>query len=466
MAMTATDVYLSKAIGSDLYGGSEETLLSSGIDATVAGIELQAANISTHGHTILSTRVYIVAGSVGAAAGWYTIVGINGDDAIELDRAPGNSAGDVDWYMGGPLLGSIDLATAIADGDFIHIKDDGDYTPGAQWDFSALTSIVIAGYLEEKLDGLGEPDIDFTGAAATAILVAAEMFLFRLDLVSATDQKLIRLETGDMCLIRKCKLHAAGDDVAATGTLVSCPAGSYIRVEDTEAEGPALLTSYSVFGVDEAGSFVNVKASCSKAGANWTGFNLPSYDVSIRGCEADGAGAVAAKGIRTGTNGLATDCVVHDCATDGFTNMDHYRCTAYNNGTNFNGGLDLGGNLEAVPFEIAITNETAFTLYRGDTPTLVITVVDEDGEVIPLVGKTLTLGCKADLGDPDYLFSKVDSDFDKTQDGDGIVKVDLVAGDLVRDVTSAFLELQGTWDGRTRTLLRASLTIVADVVYT
>lgn len=466
MAMTATDVFLSKAIGNDLYGGSEETLLSSGIDATVAGIELQAANISTHGHTILSTRIYIVAGSVGAAAGWYTIVGINGDDAIELDRAPGNSAGDVDWYMGGPLLGSIDLATAIADGDFIHIKDDGDYTPGAQWDFSALTSIVIAGYLEEKLDGLGEPDVDFTGAAATAILVAVEMFLFRLDLTADTDEILVRLEAADRCLIRKCKLHAAGDDVAVTLVLISCPAASFIRIEDTEADGPALVTNFVPFNVAASGCFTNVKATCSKAGANFIGFNITSSEVSLRGCEADGSLAVAATGFMTTGITVATDCLAHDCATDGFKDVDHRRCTAYNNGTNFDGGLDLGENLEAAPFEIEITNETSFTLYRGDTPTLVITVVDEDGEVVPLVGKTLTLGCKADLGDPDYLFSKVDGDFDKTQAGDGIVEVNLVAGDLVREVTSAFLELQGTWDGRTRTLLRASLTIVADVVYT
>jgi len=82
---------------------------------------------------------------------------------------------------------------------------------------------------------------------------------------------------------------------------------------------------------------------------------------------------------------------------------------------------------------------------QGEAKTLTITVTDENDAVVDLSSATLFLGVKKRKADADYIFSKDDEDFDKSQVADGIVAVDLSAEDTAQDPWSYVGELKVTF---------------------
>ena len=62
-------------------------------------------------------------------------------------------------------------------------------------------------------------------------------------------------------------------------------------------------------------------------------------------------------------------------------------------------------------------------LKQGEAKTITFTVTRAYGQAVDLTGATLFLGVKRHKSDTAYIFSKVDADFDKTQQALGIVDV-------------------------------------------
>ena len=86
-------------------------------------------------------------------------------------------------------------------------------------------------------------------------------------------------------------------------------------------------------------------------------------------------------------------------------------------------------------------------LKQGEAKTITLTATRQYGEVVDLTGATLFFGVKRHKKDTAYIFSKVDAEFDKTQQVLGIVTVDLSITDTTQAVADYHGELECTWAG-------------------
>ena len=86
-------------------------------------------------------------------------------------------------------------------------------------------------------------------------------------------------------------------------------------------------------------------------------------------------------------------------------------------------------------------------LKQGEAKTITLTVTRAYGQAVDLTGATLFLGVKRHKKDTAYIFSKVDVDFDKTQQALGIVTVDLSTTDTTQAEADYHGELKCTWAG-------------------
>jgi len=86
-------------------------------------------------------------------------------------------------------------------------------------------------------------------------------------------------------------------------------------------------------------------------------------------------------------------------------------------------------------------------LKQGEAKTITLTVTRAYGQVVDLTGATLFLGVKRHKKDTAYIFSKVDADFDKTQQVLGIVTVNLSATDTTQAEADYHGELECSWPG-------------------
>jgi hypothetical protein len=84
---------------------------------------------------------------------------------------------------------------------------------------------------------------------------------------------------------------------------------------------------------------------------------------------------------------------------------------------------------------------------QGEAKTITFTVKDALGTGVDLSGATLLLGVKKDKSDSDYIFSKADQDFDKSQAANGIVAVNLAAADTNQPEATYIGELRCAWSG-------------------
>ena len=71
-------------------------------------------------------------------------------------------------------------------------------------------------------------------------------------------------------------------------------------------------------------------------------------------------------------------------------------------------------------------------LIRKEAKTLKFTVTDSSGNIIDVSSATCYLYIKNNIEDPDSLITKLDSDFNKAQASNGILKVTLTSDDLDR----------------------------------
>jgi hypothetical protein len=469
MAMTATDVYLS-ASGSDVNGGSEPTLLGSGTGATVAGALLTKAGalFTSLGITNLSTRIYLSGGTV--TAGWYTVVTVDSDTQITLDRNPTNSASDVVYKIGGPLLGTINLAVALVNGDKVHIKE-GTYAPGLRWDLSSLSNIALLGYKTTKGDSLAKPIVSFLGAAVSGIKLGQGFYGASLALVSPLDLPLIEHSLTDAQIeFRKTTFSVEPTSVAGNFNLFNVTGSGVLNLDLCDFDGPALpleVTMLKSTSVDLHLTLSGCSATCNTAGSRWTGFNVRKG--AAIGSFVDGAdlATVDSQGFVAGAadSFITSGCKAFNLKGYGFRYCKIKDCVSWGNGTNYSSCTDLGGNTEIGDYIISVSSASSSRVFRGDSPTLEFSVTDSLRNPVSLVGMTLTLGCRRDLGATVYLFTKADGLFDKTDAGEGIVSINLETTDLAETIENGILELQGTWAGRTRTLLQAYLSIDADVVH-
>jgi hypothetical protein len=86
-------------------------------------------------------------------------------------------------------------------------------------------------------------------------------------------------------------------------------------------------------------------------------------------------------------------------------------------------------------------------LKQGEAKTITLTATRQYGEAVDLTGATLFFGVKRHKKDTAYIFSKVDADFDKTEQVLGIVTVDLSITDTSQAVDDYHGELKCTWAG-------------------
>jgi hypothetical protein len=84
---------------------------------------------------------------------------------------------------------------------------------------------------------------------------------------------------------------------------------------------------------------------------------------------------------------------------------------------------------------------------QGEAKMISFTVRDAQGAGVDLSGAALLLGVKKDKSDSDYLFSKADQDFDKSQAVNGMVTVNLAAADTNQPEATYIGELRCAWDG-------------------
>jgi len=87
-----------------------------------------------------------------------------------------------------------------------------------------------------------------------------------------------------------------------------------------------------------------------------------------------------------------------------------------------------------------------FTLKQGEAKLLTLTVTDEGGGAVNLNGCTLFLGVKKPRGE-DYTFSKVHSDFNLSNAGQGIISVFLGEADTNQTPGPYVGELKVTFPG-------------------
>jgi hypothetical protein len=467
MALTATDVFLSKDTGDDGNGGTEEALLGAYTDGTTATLALTKAGalFTTLGITEGATRLKILAGS-SATEGWYTVVDVVSNTELTLDRAPGNSVGNVDFNIGGPLLGEMNLADALADNDRVFVLN-GVYAPGVSWDLSAFARIEIAGYLTTKEDFGAVPSISFLGTAVQGIKAATNLILVSIKIISPKDLPAI-MTNADIVYLIDSEVVLNPTSVASAGEvdLIFLTNGSSLYIVRSTVSGFALPAGFYLVrgGPSEAIHAVASSFLCTGAGLYWVGVSTDLGE--LEGCLVDGGDyASTASGIEGNSGLIASGCIVRGVNGNGFYEVKTLNCNSYGNTYNYTDCVDLGGNLETDKFETEVVTEGKITLYRGDSPTLKLVIKDEDGNPLSLVGMTLTLGCRREIGSTSYFFSKADGTFDKTEAEDGIVYVDLTPTDLSDTVSSALLELQGTWGSKVRTLLQAYVDVSADVVH-
>ena len=86
-------------------------------------------------------------------------------------------------------------------------------------------------------------------------------------------------------------------------------------------------------------------------------------------------------------------------------------------------------------------------LKQGEAKTITFTVTRAYGQAVDLTGATLFLGVKRHKKDTGYIFSKVDADFDKTQQVLGIVSVNLSITDTTQMEADYHGELECSWTG-------------------
>ena len=86
------------------------------------------------------------------------------------------------------------------------------------------------------------------------------------------------------------------------------------------------------------------------------------------------------------------------------------------------------------------------TLKQGEAKLLTLTVTDESGAAVNLSGCTLFLGVRRPKGEA-YAFSKVQSDFNLSQAGQGIVSVFLGNTDTTQTPGPYVGELKVTFPG-------------------
>ena len=86
-------------------------------------------------------------------------------------------------------------------------------------------------------------------------------------------------------------------------------------------------------------------------------------------------------------------------------------------------------------------------LKQGEAKTITLTVTRAYGMAVDLTGATLFLGVKRHKKDTAYIFSKVDADFDKTQQALGIVTVGLSTTDTGQAEADYHGELECSWSG-------------------
>lgn len=473
MGLAATNIYLSWLTGNNAYGGTEKTLVGSGVAGTTATADtsLSEAGIGDLSFTAGFTRVYI--SGDGCNAGWYTVESRDSANKVILDSDPGNSGGSsVVWNMGGPLKGDFDLPTALVLADHVHILADATYLLTTNtWDFdnSSIEDVVIQGYGTTILDGV---DADLHWSGADGIVADDGLILVDLDVEMLSDHTAVDIPAGLTVFINDCVFTCQVD--SGDNVLVGGVAGGYLIVDDSVGSCVARDNAggyHDVFrmtGGTSHGYFTNVTASCiGTAAPSWKGYNVEDKAFFLNSV-ADGADKQTDNGngfyVPAGCDAVAVHCSAHDCLTAGLNGIATKKCKSHGNGTDFLNCIDLGDNLEAEAYEIEVSEASSVSVFRNDTPTLVLSVVDSLGIAVPLEGLTLTLGCRREIASESYVFSKADGDFDKALIGDGIVKVDLVAADTAELLSSGYLELQGAWNNRVRTLLTAVLSVTADIV--
>lgn len=84
---------------------------------------------------------------------------------------------------------------------------------------------------------------------------------------------------------------------------------------------------------------------------------------------------------------------------------------------------------------------------QGEAKTVTFTVKDTLGNGVDLSGATLLLGVKKDKSEADYVFSKTDQEFERSQAANGIVSVNLTAVDTNQPEATYIGELRCAWDG-------------------
>jgi hypothetical protein len=84
---------------------------------------------------------------------------------------------------------------------------------------------------------------------------------------------------------------------------------------------------------------------------------------------------------------------------------------------------------------------------QGEAKTVTFTVKDALGSGVDLSGAALLLGVKKDKSDANYIFSKADQEFDRSQAANGIVSVNLTAADTNQPEATYIGELRCAWDG-------------------
>ena len=88
-------------------------------------------------------------------------------------------------------------------------------------------------------------------------------------------------------------------------------------------------------------------------------------------------------------------------------------------------------------------------LKQGEAKTITLTATRQYGEAVDLTGATLFFSVKRHKRDTTPIFSKVDADFDKTQQALGIVTVRLSATDTAQAEADYHGELECSWSGTT-----------------
>lgn len=84
---------------------------------------------------------------------------------------------------------------------------------------------------------------------------------------------------------------------------------------------------------------------------------------------------------------------------------------------------------------------------QGESKPITFTVTDVAEAAVDLSAAALTLGVKKTKSDEDYVFSKEDAEFGKSQAALGIVTVDLTAVDTDRPEGTYIGELKLEWPG-------------------